>query len=135
MWEDATSWNPGWAGFAGGLGSTQEDLSTFLTALGTGELLTPELHETQFEPTTIGLGTNKDDQYWAMGTLVLGDWTFLNPDVPGYTGAGGTLLDEGWTIVVYNTKRQDTDPSTPWATEIFRQFTAIVSPEHSLLAP
>jgi D-alanyl-D-alanine carboxypeptidase len=135
VWEDATFWNPGWASFAGGLGSNQEDVARFLDALATGELLSPALYEAQVAPTLVGIGTNKDGQYWGMGALFLRDWAFLNPDVPGYTGAGATLPGEGWTIVVYNTKRQDTDLNTPFATEILRQFTAIVSPEHSLLDP
>jgi D-alanyl-D-alanine carboxypeptidase len=135
VWEDATSWNPSWASFAGGVGSNQQDVATFLDALATGELLSPESHELQFAPTLIGIGMNKEGQYWGMGTLVLGDWTFMNPGIPGYDGAGGTLPGEGWTMVVYNTKTPETDQSTPWATEIFRQFTAIVAPEHSLLTP
>jgi D-alanyl-D-alanine carboxypeptidase len=49
----------------------------------------------------------------------------------GY-GAGGTLPDEGWTMVVYTTASPATDPSAATATDIFRQFTSIVSPEHSL---
>ena len=132
VWEDVTDWNPSWALYAGGAGSNQEDVAAFLDALGSGELLSDEYHEIQLAPTTVGIGTNTPEQYWAMGALMLEGWAFLNPGIPGYYGAGGTLPDEGWTMVVYTTPSPATDPSDATATGIFRQFTSIVSPEHSL---
>jgi D-alanyl-D-alanine carboxypeptidase len=132
VWEDVTNWNPSWAHFAGGVGSNQEDVRVFLEALGSGELLSDEYHEIQLAPATVGIGTNTAEQYWAMGALMLDGWAFLNPGIPGYYGAGGTLPDEGWTMVVYTTASPATDPAAATATEIFRQFTGIVSPEHSL---
>lgn len=132
VWEDVTYWNPSWAHFAGGTGSNAADVAVFLDALGSGELLSDEYHELQFAPTTAGIGTNTDDQYWAMGFLVVNDWVFMNPGIPGYYGAGGTLPDEGWTMVVYTTPSQRTDPAVATATEIFRQFTSVVAPAHSL---
>lgn len=132
VWEDVTHWSPTWTYTAGGVGSNQEDARVFLDALGDGSLLTSELHELQFAPTTAGLGPWTDEQYWAMGFLQLDGWVFLNPGLSGYYGAGGTIPEEGWTIVVYTTASREGDQSAPTATEIFRQFTAIVTPEHSL---
>jgi D-alanyl-D-alanine carboxypeptidase len=132
VWEDVTYWNPSWAHFAGGTGSNAADVAVFLDALGSGELLSDEYHELQFASTTAGIGTNTEDQYWAMGFLVVNDWVFMNPGIPGYYGAGGVLPEEGWTMVVYTTQSQRTDPSVATATEIFRQFSSVVSPAHSL---
>jgi len=132
VWENVTHWNPSWAHFAGGTGSNAEDVGLFLDALGSGELLSSEYHEIQFAPTTVGIGTNTAQQYWAMGFLVVKDWVFLNPTIPGYMGGGGTLPSEGWTMVVYTTPSQASDPTNPSATDIFRLFTSIVAPEHSL---
>lgn len=132
VWEDVTYWNPSWAHFAGGTGSNAADVATFLDALGSGELLSDEFHELQFAPTTVGIGSNTDDAYWAMGFLVVNGWAFMNPGIPGYFGAGGVLPEEGWTMVVYTTPSQRTDPAVATATEIFRQFTSVVSPAHSL---
>ncbi len=132
VWEDVTNWSPTWAHFAGGVGSNQEDVHVFLDALASGELLSDEYHEIQLAPTTVGIGTNTPEQYWAMGALMLNGWAFLNPGIPGYYGAGGTLPDEGWTMVVYTTASPETDPADATATDIFRQFTGIVAPEHSL---
>jgi D-alanyl-D-alanine carboxypeptidase len=132
VWEDVTHWSPTWAHFAGGVGSNQDDVHVFLDALGSGELLSDEYHEIQLAPTTVGIGSNTPEQYWAMGALMLNGWAFLNPGIPGYYGAGGTLPDEGWTMVVYTTASPTTDPADATATDIFRQFTSIVSPEHSL---
>ncbi|MCU1477691.1 MAG: CubicO group peptidase beta-lactamase class family [Subtercola sp.] len=132
VWENVTGWSPSWAHFAGGIGSNADDVGTFLDALGSGELLSSEYHDIQWASTTVGLGTNKPDQYWAMGFLVVKDSMFLNPTIPGYSGGGGTLPEEGWTMVVYTTASQATDPAAATATDIFRAFTGIVSPEHSL---
>jgi CubicO group peptidase (beta-lactamase class C family) len=132
VWENVTGWSPSWAHFAGGVGSNAQDVGTFLDALASGELLSSEYHDLQWAPTTVGIGSNKPDQYWAMGFLVVKDWMFLNPTIPGYSGAGATLPDEGWTIVVYTTPSQASDPATPTATDITRRFTGVVSPEHSL---
>lgn len=108
-------------------------MAVFLDALGEGTLLSPELHDLQFAPSTAGLGRFTDQQYWAMGFLQLDGWMFLNPGLSGYFGAGGTFPEEGWTMVVYTTTSQDGDQSAPTATDIFRQFTAVVTPEHSLV--
>jgi D-alanyl-D-alanine carboxypeptidase len=132
VWENVTHWNPSWAHFAGGVGSNAEDVGTFLDALRSGELLTDEYHELQFAPETVGIGTNTADQYWAMGFLVVRGWVFMNPNIPGYTGAGGTMLEEGWTVVVYATASQQTDPTATAASDILRQFTTVLTPEHSL---
>jgi D-alanyl-D-alanine carboxypeptidase len=132
VWEDVTHWSPTWTYTAGGVGANQEDVRRFLDALGDGSLLSPGFHDLQFAPTTVGLGPWTDEQYWAMGFLELDGWVFLNPGLSGYFGAGGTIPEEGWTMVVYTTASQGGDQSAPTATDIFRQFTAVVTPEHSL---
>jgi CubicO group peptidase (beta-lactamase class C family) len=132
VWENVTHWNPSWAHFAGGVGSNAQDVGTFLDALRSGELLTDESHELQFAPQTVGIGTNTAEAYWAMGFLVVRGWVFMNPNIPGYTGAGGTMLEDGWTVVVYTTASQQTDPTIAPASDIFRLFTTVLTPEHSL---
>lgn len=132
VWEDVTNWSPTWASAAGAVGSNQEDVRVFLDALGDGSLLSPEFHDLQFAPNTAGLGPWTDEQYWAMGFLQLDGWVFLNPGLSGYYGAGGTIPEEGWTMVVYTTASQAGDQSVPVATDIFRQFTGVVTPENSL---
>ncbi len=132
VWENVTHWNSSWAHFAGGVGSNAEDVATFLEALRSGELLSDEYHDIQFAPDTVGIGSNVADQYWGMGFLVVKDWIFLNPNVPGYQGAGGALLDDDWTMVIYTTASQATDTSKQQAQELFGLFSTIVAPEHSL---
>jgi D-alanyl-D-alanine carboxypeptidase len=132
VWENVTHWNPSWAHFAGGTGSNAQDVGVFLDALGSGKLLSSKYHDIQFAPTTVGIGTNKAEQYWAMGFLDVKDWVFLNPTIPGYDGGGGTLPSEGWTMVIYTTPSQATNPADQTATDIFRMLSGVVSPEHSL---
>lgn len=132
VWEDVTHWSPTWTYAAGGVGSNQEDVRVFLDALGEGSLLSREFHDVQFAPDTAGLGEWTEEQYWAMGFLNLDGWVFANPGLSGYYGAGGTFPATGWTMVVYTTTSQNGDQSAPTATEIFRQFTGVVTPENSL---
>ncbi len=132
FWEDVSYWNPTWTSFVGGLASNQEDVRTFLDALGSGELLSDELHELQLAPELAAIAPWNSDRYWALGTIVVNGWTFMNPGLSGYYGAGGTLLGEGWTMVVYTTTSRTGDQSLPSATNIFKDFTAIVSPDHVL---
>ena len=54
FWEDVSFWNPTWTSFVGGPASNQEDVRTFLDALGSGELLSDELHELQLAPELAG---------------------------------------------------------------------------------
>ena len=133
VWEDVTSWSPTWTYAAGGVGSNQEDARLFLDALGDGSLLSPEMHQTQFAPSTAGLGPWTPRQYWAMGFLELDGWVFMNPGLSGYYGAAGTFPEDGWTMVVYTTSSKSGDQAAPTATTIFEQFTAVVTPEHSLV--
>ncbi len=56
----------------------------------------------------------------------------MNPGLSGYYGAGGTLLGEGWTMVVYTTTSRTGDQGLQSATNIFKDLTAIVSPDHVL---
>ena len=108
---DVTHWSPTWAHFAGGIGSNQDDVHVFLDALGSGELLTDEYHEIQLAPTTVGIGANERGRVLGDGSGLVNGWAFMNPGIPGYDGAGGTLPDEGWTMVVYTTPSPATDPS------------------------
>lgn len=133
VWEDVTHWSPTWTYAAGGVGADQDDVRVFLDALGDGSLVSAESHALQFAPNTAGLGPWTEEQYWAMGFLQLHGWVFLNPGLSGYFGAGGTFPAEGWTMVVYTTTSQSADQSAATATEIFRQFTAVVTPANSLM--
>lgn len=132
VWEDVTSWNPEWTMYAGGLASNQEDLRRFLDALGTGELLSAESHEAQTAPITVGLAGNNPDRYWAMGLGVINDWYFLNPGFSGYFGAGATLPDEGWTIVVYTTTTREGSQTDAVATTIALLLSELLEPDRPI---
>ena len=74
MWEEATNWDPSWTSFAGGWGSTQDDLRRMVEAVGTGKLVSKASHEAQSAPTSVGLGTNTGARYYGMGISVVNDW-------------------------------------------------------------
>ncbi len=131
VWEEATFWDPSWTSFAGGWGSNQADLRTFIEAVGTGSLVSAESHELQLAPDTVGLGTNTDERYYAMGISIVNDWLLTAPGLQGYHASIGYLRDQKLTVVIYYTTTPDFDPSTR-STVIFEPLTDIIAPENTV---
>jgi D-alanyl-D-alanine carboxypeptidase len=129
VWEEATFWDPSWTEYAGGMGSNQEDLRVFVEAVASGELLSEESHDAQLAPTTVGLGTNTAERYYAMGVPVVNGWVFTNPALQGYRGALGHLESQDLTIVVYNTLTPAADPEKRQATLVFEALSALLAPD------
>ena len=134
VWEEATFWDPTWTWYAGGMGSNQEDLRRFIEAVGKGTLLSKASHTAQLAPTTVGLGGNTADRYYAMGVGVVNGWLFTNPSLQGYRGALGYLPDKQLTIVVYNTLTPKADPNKPQATRLFEALSKLLAPDQPVNA-
>ncbi|SFS15176.1 CubicO group peptidase, beta-lactamase class C family [Microbacterium sp. cf046] len=131
VWEEATFWEPSWTSFAGGWGSTQDDLRTLIEAVGTGALLSDESHEMQLAPTSVGLGTNTDERYYGMGISVVNDWLLTAPGLQGYHASVGYLRDQELTVVIYFTTTPEYDTSNR-STLLFEPLSAILAPENAV---
>ena len=131
MWEEATFWHPSWTSFAGGWGSTQDDLRKLIEAVGTGALLSDESHEAQLAPTSVGLGSNTDERYYGMGISIVNDWLLTAPGLQGYHASVGYLRDQELTVVIYFTTTPDYDTSNR-STLIFEPLSAILAPENAV---
>jgi D-alanyl-D-alanine carboxypeptidase len=131
VWEEATFWHPSWTSFAGGWGSTQDDLRALIEAVGTGTLLSEESHEAQLAPTSVGLGSNTDDRYYGMGISIVDDWLLTAPGLQGYHASIGYLRDQELTVVIYFTTTPEYD-TTNRSTLIFEPLSAILAPENAV---
>ncbi len=131
VWEEATFWNPSWTSFAGGWGSTQDDLRALIEAVGTGQLVSEESHKMQLAPSSVGLGTNTADRYYGMGISIVNDWLLTAPGLQGYHASIGYLPDQKLTVVIYFTTTPEFDPTTR-STLIFEPLSAILAPENAV---
>ena len=131
VWEEATFWHPSWTSFAGGWGSTQDDLRKLIEAVGTGALLSDESHEAQLAPTSVGLGSSTDERYYGMGISIVNDWLLTAPGLQGYHASVGYLRDQELTVVIYFTTTPEYDASSR-STLIFEPLSAILAPENAV---
>jgi D-alanyl-D-alanine carboxypeptidase len=131
VWEEATFWNPSWTSFAGGWGSTQDDLRKLVEGVGTGKLVSKQSHELQLAPTSVGLGTSTADRYYGMGISVVNDWLLTAPGLQGYHGSVGYLRDQKLTVVIYFTQTPEYDV-TNRSTLVFEPLSAILAPANAV---
>lgn len=131
VYEDATYWNPSWAGATGGLTSDLRDLGRWGRVFGTGALLTPESFRALTGPGTVGLGKNRPDRYFAYGFVYLNGWYVQNPNMNGYTGGFAYHPPTGTTLVVAATKAPGSKTVSP-ALEMLKAVVRVVTPEAPL---
>lgn len=130
-WEEGTYWNPTWIQWIGGWGSNQDDLRTFIEAVGTGKLLTPESHELQLGMENIGLGTNTEARYYAMGISIVNDWLLTAPGMQGLHASIGYLAAQKLTVVIYFTRTPEYDVANR-STLIFEPLSEVIAPENAV---
>lgn len=122
-----TDWNPSWAGAAGAMTSTLDDMRAWAAALGAGALLTPETHRQRLE--TVSLPTLPPHYGYGLGLFDLAGWVGHNGSLPGYQTVVARLADGPTTMVVLlngSAATPDGDPSTVVANAITR----VISPDH-----
>jgi CubicO group peptidase (beta-lactamase class C family) len=130
-WEEGTFWNPSWIQWIGGWGSNQDDIRTFIEAIGTGSLVSPASHEAQLAPVNVGLGTNTDARYYAMGISIVNDWLLTAPGLQGLHASIGYLPSQKLTVVIYFTRTPEYDVANR-STLIFEPLSSIIAPENAV---
>lgn len=112
VFENSTFWNPSWTSFSGSIASTLEDAATIIRAIGTASVITPDSFAEMIAPTTVGLGRNSEERFYAMGIGVFGDWLMQNPNFGGYQGIILYNYKTDVTMVAFVTLGQESDPET-----------------------
>jgi D-alanyl-D-alanine carboxypeptidase len=125
---NATDWTTSFAWAAGAMVSTLEDLRTWVSALATGELLSPELQKQRLL-TTPEPGGPADFGY-GIGIFEVAGWVGHNGSVPGYQTVAVYLPQRKITLVVMVNTDIDgpggADPGGALATAI----TSTLTPDH-----
>jgi D-alanyl-D-alanine carboxypeptidase len=128
LYEDGSYWNPSWGSTPALPVSNVYDMGKRGPIFGTGRLITHKHFEEQIAPTSVGLGKNKPDLYFAFGFVVANGWLVQNPSINGYSGGFGYKLSNGVTIMVEATQSESTTSSTA-AFQILREVTKYVTPD------
>lgn len=127
IYEDATFWNPTWAGDSGPIYSTIDDLAKWARIHGKGRLLSRESYRRLTERPSVG-GSNL---YFAAGFIVANGWFCQNPNFNGYCGAYGYLPEEDLTVIVY-TSQGPAQPTDHQAFSILKGLASHLTPERPI---
>ncbi|WP_411876954.1 serine hydrolase domain-containing protein [Vulcanococcus limneticus] len=144
FYEESTFWNPSWTITRGAIQyTTIADMVTSAEAIGTGRLVSPEMHRLQIAPTLRGFGkpiqgcetcTTLDDFYtYGIGIVLSGPWLLQNPLFSGQAGVMAYLPSKKIAIAVAVTFDEaafdKTGPYSNGADAIFREIGAVLAPD------
>ena len=111
FYEDSTYWNPSWTLAEGAVQTTNiYDMTATADAIGTGSLLSPELHTAQVAPSLIGFGHPEDGcptchtldtvYSYGLGVVISGSWILQNPLFGGYGSVEAYLPSQKLAIAL-----------------------------------
>ncbi|MEQ9690363.1 MAG: serine hydrolase domain-containing protein [Bauldia litoralis] len=128
VYEEATFWNPSWAGESGALYSNLDNLGKWGPAFGTGQLLDPASFQALIKRPD---AAPEEGPYFAVGFVVANGWYFQNPNINGYTGVMGYLPAKDLTLAVFASQTADPKVVHP-AFEMFRALVLEYAPDSPL---
>ncbi|MBF4573453.1 beta-lactamase family protein [Herbiconiux sp. VKM Ac-1786] len=144
--EDSTFWNPSWTITRGAVQySTLDDLLRTAEAVGTGELLSPELHAEQLNLDTRAFASPIDGcpacfphseiYTYGIGVVMMGDWVLQNPMFSGTAAVEAYLPGEDVALAVVVTFDESAFDGSGAvgnrATDLFRLLAAELAPQHA----
>ena len=121
---DCSDWPPVWAGAAGQLVSTAEDMKVFIEALGKGELISPEMQMVQENGYEMG-----DGRAYGIYLGIDHGWLGHGGSIFGYTSTAYYLPEKDATIVVLANASITYDGHEA-ASVLFNAVAQIVTPEN-----
>jgi CubicO group peptidase (beta-lactamase class C family) len=127
--EDSTYWNPAWTSHSGRMTSTLRDLGVFARAVGAGTLLSRKSRAELTAPTTVGLGNNRPNLYFALCMGVANGWMVQNPSFNGYSGIFGHLPSRRISIILATTLGPRSSPDHHYSTLLFKQLVKYLTPD------
>ena len=145
--EDATYWSPSWSITQGAIQySNIFDVTRSAAAMGSGELLSPEMYALMTNRDQADLGGPVDgcpscrrgtEAYtYGIGIVHKGDWLLQNPMFAGLAGTAGYLPEEDITISVFVTFEPEAfTAENDWfapnsSGPLFNELTAVMAPDH-----
>ncbi|MCS5734438.1 serine hydrolase domain-containing protein [Herbiconiux daphne] len=144
--EESTFWNPSWTITRGAIQYTDiVDMTRTARAIGTGELLSPALHEKQLNLDTRGHSStiegcstcfpHSEIYTYGIGVVMMGDWILQNPMFSGTAAVEAYLPDDDISLAVavtFDESAFDDAGQVPnLATNLFRELAGVVAPGHA----
>jgi CubicO group peptidase (beta-lactamase class C family) len=130
VYEDSTYWNPSWVGHSARLTSNLSDMGKWLTALGTGKLISPQSFQIMIAPATVGLAANQPDLYFGLGVIIANSWIMYNPSFAGFTGISAYLPKKKIAIYINTTNADIKDrKSMHYSLAIFKDAAKYLAPD------
>ncbi len=103
-WEEGTYWNPPGSSGSGAGARTRTTSARSSRRSAPGPWCRPKVRELQLAPVNVGLGTNTDARYYAMGISIVNDWLLTAPGMQGLHASIGYLPEQKLTVVIYFTR-------------------------------
>ncbi|MGE2723320.1 serine hydrolase domain-containing protein [Mycolicibacterium pulveris] len=129
---DATFWSPSYGNAAGQMISTAGDLTKWLRLLGTGALLTPQLHAERLA--WLPVGANNDSFHYVFGMADFGGWLGHTGEIFGFETAAVYHPGLDTTIVLaVNTDKQL--GGEPTAHALLRELGRLLFPANPVEVP
>ena len=97
--------------------------------------MTPTALRPMLAPSTVGLGRNREDLFYAFGRIGTNGWVVHNPSLHGYRIIAAHHPEERLTIVAVATLTPESDGERHAPTAIFGELTELLSPEHPSAIP
>jgi CubicO group peptidase (beta-lactamase class C family) len=147
LYEDSTFWNPSWTTAEGAIQVTDlADLTRTYEIIGSGELLSPAMHEAMTGDSLTGFGhkaegcaacdTLDEKRSYGLGVVLLGPWIAQAKNFYGNGASVGYLPSKKAAVGVVTTLRPeafDAEGNYPNpSVDIFRQITAAVAPQEAV---
>jgi len=122
---DCSLWDPSWAGAAGKMISTMDDLKVFIEAVGSGQLLSTEMIALQLDGYHVG-----GDRYYGINIGMDHGWIGHSGDIFGYTSSTFFMPEKNATAVILtNSSVPCTNGNSP-SSYIFNAVAKIVTPDN-----
>lgn len=127
-YEESTFWNPSWATYIGNMTSTLSDMGKWVTAFGSGALLSRASHRLQVGPGNVGLGPLTANRYYGLGVVVANRWLVTNPQLVGYNGTVSYFPARRLAVVVFTTLGPRSELAVQYSTEALMRIARILTP-------
>lgn len=121
----ATDWNPSWGWAAGAMISNLEDLTRWVPALATGELLSPELQKERL--TVTPFDAEDPESGYGLGVFRLNGWIGHNGSLPGYKTVTIYLPEKEMTLVAL--VNSDIDDKSDLVSALLTPITELLTPQ------
>jgi D-alanyl-D-alanine carboxypeptidase len=124
--QNATDWNPSWAGAAGAMYSNLDDMRTWAPALAKGTLVKPSTQAQRLQAVPFKEGP--PGSIYGLGIINMSGWIGHGGNLPGYNSIEAYLPSQQATLVIFTNTDTGNHPMLSPNLVLGNVVTKIVSP-------